>query len=96
MPSSRLLPFLLGACLFVSGCSSFMSPEDRDFYARGWVKPTDLDHEDPHRSYADPVSANTPANTAANRPPTAAERAQQAPPDYIVPQTFDNPDGVRR
>ena len=43
--------FLLPCCLVallatLNGCA-FMSDEDRDFYGRGWVKPSELDQPMP-------------------------------------------------
>ncbi len=50
-----LLLALLGVVLStLNGCA--MSDEDKDFYGRGWIRPTDLDHQYPHH-------AGTPTST---------------------------------
>ena len=45
----RLLSILLlvTLCALLGGCG--MSEDDKDFYYRGWLKPTDLDREPPKR-----------------------------------------------
>ena len=35
----------LAAPFFLGGCS--MTPEDREFYGRGWINPDELDREEP-------------------------------------------------
>ena len=43
---------LLAPVSFLCGC---MTPEDKAFYGRGWLNPSELDHEqEPPRSFTDP------------------------------------------
>ena len=53
-----------GVCLLtatLSGCG--MSEEDKDYYLRGWVRPTDLDKPSPSElrrhteAFSDPISS---------------------------------------
>ena len=68
--ASRMKRFLslvlLGAVLSTfNGCA--MSDEDKDFYGRGWIRPTDLDNPYPHHSGTEPVkpaAATTSTSTA--------------------------------
>ena len=73
-----LTSFLLGGC-------AFMNDEDRDFYGKGWIHPTDLDKPASHHEYADPSQA--PASTVAN--PTTAKRDPD--PEWLIPETSDHP-----
>jgi hypothetical protein len=54
--AAALLAFvLLTPPFFLSGC--YMSPEDREFFGRGWINPSELDAEDPPpRAYTDPTA----------------------------------------
>jgi hypothetical protein len=56
-----VLAILLLAPVFsLAGC---MSPEDRAFFGRGWLNPSELDEEDPPpRAFTDPT-AITPGAT---------------------------------
>ena len=67
-----LLCSLSVAALLASGCV-FMAPEDRDFYGKGWVKPSDLDTPIPHHAVADPSrpqTASAPVQPPAAQPDT--------------------------
>ena len=45
---------MLGAAFFLGGC---MTPEDRAFYGRGWINPSELDQEPPPpKSFQDPTA----------------------------------------
>ena len=45
---------LFVATLFLCGCS--MTPEDKAFYGRGWINPSELDQEqDPPRTFTEPT-----------------------------------------
>ena len=57
-----LLLVSLGAVLStLGGCA--MSEEDKDFYGRGWIRPTDLDQPYPHHSGTDPVRSTAATGT---------------------------------
>ena len=49
----------------LSGCA--LSEEDKDFYYRGWVRPTDLDREPPNRLGPKPLR-NSPQGHAMHDP----------------------------
>ena len=53
----------LTAVLSTLGGCAFMSDEDKDFYGRGWVKPTELDQQYPHHAGTPPGSAYDPASS---------------------------------
>ena len=59
----RLLLLALSAVVLstLNGCA--MSDEDKDFYGRGWIRPTDLDQPYPHHAGTPPGSAMDPATT---------------------------------
>ena len=62
-----------------SGCV-FMNDEDKDFYGKGWVHPSELDDVAPRRPPVKPVDSDyQPASSA---PPSA--------PEWIVPEAPDN------
>ncbi len=65
-----LLSLVLAATVVTAGCA-FMSDEDKDFYGKGWVKPTDLDKEPPRRIHdpSHPEQDEAPARTAATPEP---------------------------
>ena len=72
------------AGISLTGCA-FVNDEDRDFYGKGWVHPTELDEVTPRH---DP----TAALAAANRPAqTSAAPAETSSPEWIVPDTSNNP-----
>ncbi len=50
-----------------------MAPEDRDFYGKGWVKPSDLDTPIPHHHVADPSRPETTTTASTQAPPTAPD-----------------------
>ena len=69
----------------VSGCA-FMSPEDRDFYGKGWIKPNELDADMKPRTVNDPsrpVSTTYPTTSNAG----AHVAATPNDPDWLVPET---------
>ncbi len=66
-----LLLALLGVVLSTfNGCA--MSDEDKDFYGRGWIRPTDLDQQYPHHAGTPTSStaASAPVGTSADQLPT--------------------------
>ena len=56
----RALMFLLLVCpmAIFCGCSE-MSPDDREFYGRGWIHPTDLDQVRPTKMPAHPETTGS-------------------------------------
>ena len=67
-PMQRPVLFLcLTVMLLTLGGCAFMSDEDRDFYGRGWVKPSELDQPVPHHS----TGAATGTASSAPLPTTA-------------------------
>ena len=67
------------------GCA-YMSPEDRDFYGKGWIKPTELDTPTRQYTVADPSrpqSATYP--TTSNAGTHAATTPNDA--EWLVPET---------
>ena len=73
------LSLLVALAVVSGGGCAFMSDEDRDFYGKGWVKPSDLDKPTPHRMPADPShpeQAEAPARTASAEPE----------PEWLVPE----------
>lgn len=80
---TALLIVLLASVTLVGGGCAFMDPEDRDFYGKGWVKPTELDREPVHHKILDPShpeTTTTTSTTAARTAPTATPE-----PEWIVP-----------
>ena len=75
-----LLFLVLAAALATSGCL-IMNDEDRDFYGKGWIKPSELDNTTPRR-IADPShpeqmqQADAPARTASATPE----------PEWLIPE----------
>ena len=62
-----------------------MNDEDKEFYGKGWVHPSELDDVAPKR---DPAAATAAANyTPAT---TSSARSAQPAPEWIVPETTDN------
>ena len=50
---TALAAVMLAPFYFLGGC---MTPEDKAFYGRGWVNPSELDQEKaPPRSFTDPT-----------------------------------------
>ena len=48
-----LAAVLLAPVSFLAGC---MTPEDKAFYGRGWINPSELDQEqDPPRTFTEPT-----------------------------------------
>ncbi len=76
---SLLLAVLGGGC-------AFMSPEDRDFYGKGWVKPTDLDTPMKHHTVEDP---SRPQSATYPTTSNAGAHAATTPndPEWLVPET---------
>ncbi len=70
---------LAGLVLCCGGCA-FMSDEDRDFYGKGWIHPSELDKPMEHHSTADPAEV-ADSNAA------GAAAAPQPTPEWLVPQT---------
>ena len=63
-----------------------MSPEDRDFYGKGWIKPNELDADMKPRTVSDPsrpVSATYPTTSNAG----AHIATTPNDPDWLVPET---------
>ena len=84
MKTHLLILSVVLAGLSLTGCA-FMNDEDRDFYGKGWVHPTELDEVTPRH---DP----TAAMAAADRPASASgAQAQTSSPEWIVPDTSNNP-----
>jgi len=51
---ASLAAVLLVPLFYLSGC---MTPEDRAFYGRGWINPSELDEEPaPPRNFTDPTA----------------------------------------
>ena len=74
-------------CLSFTGCA-FMNDEDREFYGKGWVHPSELDDVAPKH---DPAATAAAASGADYRPAaTSTSHAQQPAPEWIVPETSDN------
>lgn len=59
-----LLAALLAATLSTLAGCAFMSDEDKDFYGKGWVKPTELDNPYPTHSGAPVGKAPAPTATS--------------------------------
>ena len=80
----NVLFLLLLACTF-SGCA-FMSDEDRDFYGKGWSKPTELDGEMKHKTVNDP---SRPQSATYPTTSNAGAHAAVTPndPEWLVPET---------
>lgn len=72
MKRAFLLLLIVPSLLVVCGCTE-MSPEDREFYGRGWIHPGDLDKERPTRMPNHPET--TGSLGAAPTASTAGERA---------------------
>ena len=79
--------FLLFLLLIVvsSGCA-FMSDEDRDFYGKGWIKPTELDNDMKPRTINDP---SRPQSATYPTTSNAGAHAATTPndPEWLVPET---------
>ena len=71
------------AGLSLTGCV-FMNDEDKEFYGKGWVHPSELDDIAPKHDPMAAAATNTPATTTTNA------RPQQSAPEWIVPETTDN------
>lgn len=80
MKTVLLLLLLTAAALTGGGCI-LMSPEDRDFYGKGWIKPSELDTPTPHHAITDP---SHPQQTASTRPRTTTADPE---PQWLVPET---------
>ena len=77
---------LVAAALMIptlGGCV-FMNEEDKDFYGKGWVHPSELDDVAPKRPAVKPVDSDYQPATS-----TAASSAPSAP-EWIVPEAPDN------
>ena len=76
--------FLLLLMVTAGGCA-FMDAEDRDFYGKGWIKPTDLDAGTPHRRVDDP---SRPQSATYPTTSNAGAHAATTPndPDWLVPE----------
>ena len=73
--------------LSFTGCA-FMNDEDRDFYGKGWVHPSELDDVAPKH---DPATMAAASSGADYRPAaTSTNHTQQSAPEWIVPETTDN------
>ena len=60
----------LAVPLFLSGCASNVSPEDRDFFYRGWKNPEQSSRERMYgRKQADYFNPNETARPMAPEPP---------------------------
>ncbi len=75
-----LLSLLLAAAVLTGSGCAFMSDEDRDFYGKGWVKPSDLDKPVPHHAIPDP---SHPEQVAAA--PTRVA-SPDADPQWLIPE----------
>ena len=70
LPMKRLLFLACSGVVLstLSGCA-FMSDEDKDFYGRGWIKPTELDQQYPQScGHADGHARQTSARWDERRP----------------------------
>ena len=83
MKTYLLILVAILASLSFTGCV-FMNDEDKEFYGKGWIHPSELDDVTPKH---DPAAAavNDPRVTATSSAPT-----QQPAPEWIVPETSDN------
>lgn len=54
--------------LTLTGCG--MSEEDRDYYLRGWIRPTDLDKPSPAELHRKQALADGSTSTSPYAPPT--------------------------
>lgn len=75
-----LLSLLLAASALTGGGCALMSPEDRDFYGKGWVKPSDLDTPMPHHAITDPSRPQQAASAPARKTPDDPET------QWLVPE----------
>ena len=77
-----VLSLVLAATVFASGGCAFMSDEDRDFYGKGWIKPSDLDKPTPHHAIPDPSHPEQVQQTEA-----PAQTASATPePQWLIPE----------
>ena len=74
------LCLLLAAAILAAGGCAFMSDEDRDFYGKGWIKPSDLDKTPPHHAIPDP---SHPEQVAAA---PARTQSADADPQWLIPE----------
>ncbi len=89
MKRAFLLLLIVPSVLAFCGCTE-MSPEDREFYGKGWIHPGELDKERPTAMPAHPETSGSLGAEAANIPAatgtTAARSAQSTagwtPDDY--------------
>ncbi len=58
MKRALVLLLLVSSMAVVSGCTE-MSPEDREFYGRGWIHPGDLDQVRPTKMPAHPETTGS-------------------------------------
>ena len=72
-----LLLCLVMVLATLGGCA-FMSDEDRDFYGRGWVKPTDLDQPYPHHSTPSVANTSTPVDSSSAPLSTTSDPAHDS------------------
>ena len=75
------LSLLLIVVGLVGGGCAFMDPEDRDFYGKGWVKPTELDREPMHHTIPDPSRPQETTTATTTRTAPAAE----PDPEWLTP-----------
>ena len=66
-----------------------MNDEDRDFYGKGWVHPSELDDVAPKHDPA-ATAASSGAATEYRPAATSTSRAQQPAPEWIVPESSGN------
>lgn len=57
MKRAFLLLLVAGLAVGLGGCE--MSPDDREFYGKGWLHPSDLDGERPTKMPAHPETAGS-------------------------------------
>ncbi len=76
----RAFLFLLAvsSVAVVCGCSE-MSPDDREFYGRGWIHPGDLDRERPTQMPAHPETTGSLGTEPASD--TSSRGAEWGTPD---------------
>lgn len=75
-----LLFLLLAASVLTGGGCVLMSPEDRDFYGSGWIKPSDLDKPMPHHAITDPSRPQQVASAPSR------VRSAEPEPQWLVPE----------
>ena len=68
---------LLIGCLFSLGACMWMGADDKEFFGKGWVKPTELDGNPPR-----------PVHPVDDPLPGAPEPAARSNPEWSTPEPF--------